>query len=221
MWNNSHWKLTGSWQKDSCTIKVARKIHTWWSRKGGIVIRFRPVSLGVFSEEGRKYTDSLGSEHDLSQRLGFLVLGSYLEDTSPLVCWRASRTNRRAGEEEPGYSSWGRHTLNNLRSKTEKSLLSRLLCFYHLLPTCPSPSYVNATVPLTPCHSVALDLGHPWLGKRLIPRTPRWPSPGAEPGQGWWRSLLELTQAMPQKLTSSGYQESMQYPTNFVECFHK
>lgn len=48
------------------------------------MIRFRPVSLGVFSEEGRKYTDSLGSEHDLSQRLGFLVLGSYLEDTGPL-----------------------------------------------------------------------------------------------------------------------------------------
>lgn len=40
------------------------------------MIRFRPVSLEVFSEEVRKYTDSPGSEHDLSQRLGFLVLGS-------------------------------------------------------------------------------------------------------------------------------------------------
>ena len=48
------------------------------------MIRFRPVSLGVFSEEGRKSTASLGSEHDLSQRLGSLVLGSCVGDTNPL-----------------------------------------------------------------------------------------------------------------------------------------
>lgn len=48
------------------------------------MIRFRPVSLGVFSEEGGKYTASVGSEHDLSQRLGSLVLGSCVGDTSPL-----------------------------------------------------------------------------------------------------------------------------------------
>ena len=47
------------------------------------MIRFRPVSLGVLSEEGRKYTDSLGSEHDLSQRLGFLVLAPMWRTQAP------------------------------------------------------------------------------------------------------------------------------------------
>ena len=28
IWNNSHWKLTENWQKDSCTTKAVRKIHT-------------------------------------------------------------------------------------------------------------------------------------------------------------------------------------------------
>ena len=27
MWNNSHWKQTGNWQKDSITTKAVRKIH--------------------------------------------------------------------------------------------------------------------------------------------------------------------------------------------------
>ena len=27
VWNNSHQKLTGNWQKDSCTTNVVRKIH--------------------------------------------------------------------------------------------------------------------------------------------------------------------------------------------------
>ena len=32
MWNNSHWKLTGSWQKDFCVTKTVRKICNWVGR---------------------------------------------------------------------------------------------------------------------------------------------------------------------------------------------
>ena len=55
MWNNSHWKLTGDWQKDSCTTKVVRKIHTKLSRKGREAISLGPVPLGVDSKEKGDY----------------------------------------------------------------------------------------------------------------------------------------------------------------------
>ena len=93
MWNNSHWKLTGNWQKDSCTTKALRKIHTQLSRRGRKVIWLGSVPLGGDSEERGDCTGVYphwgvsGSSH----RLGIPVLGSYAEETSHLGwledCW--------------------------------------------------------------------------------------------------------------------------------------
>ena len=51
MWNNSHLKLTGDWQKESCTAKAVRKIHTESGRKLREVIRLEPVPLREDMEE--------------------------------------------------------------------------------------------------------------------------------------------------------------------------
>lgn len=34
MWNNPYWKLTVNRQKDSCTTRAIRKVHTWSCKKG-------------------------------------------------------------------------------------------------------------------------------------------------------------------------------------------
>ena len=54
---NSHWKLTGDWQKVSYTTKAVRKIHIKLSRKEREVTRSGPLSLGGDSEEKGDYMD--------------------------------------------------------------------------------------------------------------------------------------------------------------------
>ena len=46
MGKNCHWKLSRNWQKDSCTIKAIKIIHTKLDRKGRKIIRLEPVTLG-------------------------------------------------------------------------------------------------------------------------------------------------------------------------------
>ena len=48
-------KLTGDWQKDSCTNKAVRKLQAELGRKEREAIRSGPVALGEDSEE-RKIT---------------------------------------------------------------------------------------------------------------------------------------------------------------------
>ena len=78
MRNNSHWKLTGNWQKDSCTTEAIKKIHTDLSRKGRETIRSGLVPLGGDSEEKGDYTsrDSPWGVSVSSHILGAPVLGS-------------------------------------------------------------------------------------------------------------------------------------------------
>ena len=86
MWNNSHWKLTGDWQKDSSTAQAVRNIHMWSDRKGRKVIRSEPVPLGRNSEnkEGNKGGHLPWGVNRLSHRWGFPVLWFYMEEISSL-----------------------------------------------------------------------------------------------------------------------------------------
>ena len=56
MWNSSHGKLTGDWQKDSCTNEVVREIHMGSGRKERKMIRLGPAPLERDSEENKDYT---------------------------------------------------------------------------------------------------------------------------------------------------------------------
>lgn len=51
VWNDSHWKLTGHWQKDSCTTRAVRKNHMESGRKGRETTGSGPEALGKDSEE--------------------------------------------------------------------------------------------------------------------------------------------------------------------------
>ena len=83
-------------QKDFCTTKTVRKIHTESGRKGREVIRSGAVLLGGGSEEKGGYVgrDPPWGVSSLSHLLGAPALGSYTGKMSPLR-WLAG-TNRRA-----------------------------------------------------------------------------------------------------------------------------
>ena len=53
MWSNPHWKLPGTWQKETCKTKAVRKIHTELCRKGKELNRMRPVRMGALREKER------------------------------------------------------------------------------------------------------------------------------------------------------------------------
>ena len=98
MWNNSHWKLTGDWQKDCCTTKPVGKLHTESGRKGRERVRLGPALLGEVSEEKGDYTGG-----DLPWE--WVVQATYWAPwpwgptpgrQARLPGWRAGGTNRRA-----------------------------------------------------------------------------------------------------------------------------
>lgn len=98
MWNVSL-KLTGNWQKDSCTTKAVRKIHLKFSKKGRNAIRLGPVPLRGDSEEERDYMgrNTPWGVSRLSHRLGVPVLGPAQRRQILLAGWRTSATNRKTG----------------------------------------------------------------------------------------------------------------------------
>ena len=78
MRNNSHRKLTGNWQKDSCTTEAITKIYTDLNRKGREALRSGLVPLGEDSEAKGEYKgrDSPWGVSVSSHILGAPVLGS-------------------------------------------------------------------------------------------------------------------------------------------------
>ena len=94
MWNNSHWKLTENWQKDSCTAMVVRKTHMQSGKKRRRVIRSGPVRLGGNSEEK-------GRIHGQRPTLVGVWQDTQIGSPSPVFLnmggsWRTAGTNRRA-----------------------------------------------------------------------------------------------------------------------------
>jgi len=81
VWNNSHQKLTGNWQRGPCTTKSERKTRgelDWKEREG---IRSGPVPLGGHSgERGRiqRQRFSPGGEQ-MEAHIGHLELPGWLE----------------------------------------------------------------------------------------------------------------------------------------------
>ena len=78
--------LTGDWQKDACTTKAVRKIHTELGGKGREEIRLGPVSLGGDLEVKGDYMDRQPpwGMSSLSYILGTPVL-SNTGKTTPLA----------------------------------------------------------------------------------------------------------------------------------------
>lgn len=55
MWKNSHWKLPGDDQRDSCTSKATRKVKAESNQKQRQAVRSGPMPLGGDSEEKEDY----------------------------------------------------------------------------------------------------------------------------------------------------------------------
>ena len=114
MWNNSHWKLPGNLQKDSCTTKAISKIYTELGRKRRETIRLEPVPLGGDLGEKGDFTggDLSWGMSCSSHILCTPILGLTQERQVPLAGWRAGETNRRAvgsldsAHEELECSGW-------------------------------------------------------------------------------------------------------------------
>ena len=72
MWNNSHRKLTGDCQKESCTTKAERKTHMELGRKRRDEVRLGFMPQGEDSEEQGDYTgrDPSWEVSSLRQTLG-------------------------------------------------------------------------------------------------------------------------------------------------------
>ena len=68
-WEGKHWVETcAPWRVLRGKGRSHRQMLTFWSRKGK------------------------------TQRPGILILGSYMEETSPLAAWRNAKTDRKAAE---------------------------------------------------------------------------------------------------------------------------
>ena len=85
MWNNSHRKLTGDCQKESCTTKAERKTHLELGRNGRDEVRLGFMPQGEDSEEQGDYTgrDPSWEVSSLRQTLGVLILVSNTEKRIP------------------------------------------------------------------------------------------------------------------------------------------
>ena len=66
------------------------------------------------------------------------------------------------------------------------------------LTACPSPSQANAPASLSPCHSMALDLGQP-MREKTGPWNTEMTQFLGRVWVGWWWPLLFLTQVVSQK----------------------
>ena len=87
MWKNSHWKLTGDWQKRILYNQGCKKdIHTELGRKGREAIRSGLLLLGGDSEDEGDYMggDPPWGVSGLSHILGASALGSDTRKMSPL-----------------------------------------------------------------------------------------------------------------------------------------
>ena len=109
VWDNSHWKLIGNWQKHSCISQAIRMIHTSSGRKGREVIGSGHMPLGRDSEEKDDY---MGRHlpwgvSNLSQRLGASVLEFYMEEKNLLLV--RGLLQQIEGLWKPGLCWWRVH----------------------------------------------------------------------------------------------------------------
>ena len=88
--------MTGNWQKDPCTTKAVRKIHTCLGRKGRKVIGSGPVPLGEDSEETGNYTGGhlLWRISSTSHRLDSQSWGLMRKRQTPFTGLRTTGTER-------------------------------------------------------------------------------------------------------------------------------
>ena len=109
--SRSHWKLTGDWQKNTCTTKAVRKIYTELGKKGSEAIRSGSVSLAGDKEEEGDYTggDIPWVVSGLSHILGAPGLASETRKMSPLSCLE-NQWDWQESCKKPSLHSWKVYT---------------------------------------------------------------------------------------------------------------
>lgn len=96
MWNNSHGKPIGNWQKNSHTKRLQERFpHNWvaWEKKHQLGTCTPRRGLGG-KERPHRHTPGLGGE----LQTGHPCPGSYVEETRPLPAGENAGRDRRYGE---------------------------------------------------------------------------------------------------------------------------
>ena len=188
--NNSHWKLTGNWQTDSCTTKASRTIHTYLGRKG------RKSGWGMFPWEGTQRKSEITQE---DPSLGGEQFKPQIGCPHPGVLWRGGKppwlVGGLLGLIEGLWEAWTPLRgvcLCRFAPKEELREVCWVSC--NCLIKHSSTILANGPTLLTPCHSAALDVGWAWPGKRLDCEIQRWPGPWGRcaGGSHCWHLLKQL-----------------------------
>ena len=118
--------LTGNWQKDPCTTKAVRKIHTCLGRKGRKVIGSGPVPLGEDSEETGNYTSGhlLWRISSTSHGLDSQSWGPMRKRQTPFTGLRTTGTDRETVENLDSTHQEHAHTGSACRQCRERSALA-------------------------------------------------------------------------------------------------
>ena len=199
MWNNSHWKLTGAWQKESWTTKAVRKSHMELGRKGREAICLGPVPLGGDSEEEGDYTG--GPPWGVSSSSH--ILGT------PAPGPNTRKTNQ-LGWLERRWEAWApllrsAHTLVYSQNRAERedwNATGRWSVSCSCPAVCPSLSRATALALFVSQHNATLGWGVSAKGRAQL-----WGTQAAQTqsgicaGQG--QLLLALIQAAHQKQTAT------------------
>ena len=117
--------LTGNWQKESCTTKAVRKIHTCLGRKERKVIGSGPVPLGEDSEETGNYTGEhlLWRVSSMSHRLDSQSWGPMRKTQTPFTGLRTTGTDRETVGSLGSAHQEHAHTGSACRQGRERSAL--------------------------------------------------------------------------------------------------
>lgn len=202
-----HWKRIGSWQKDSCTTKTIRNIHTESGREGREAIRSEPLPLGGDSEEKGDNTggDLPWGVNGSGHILGALVLGSDKGKRSPLG-WLEGQWDQQENWKALTSRVRSTHALACSQSRAERADWKQLerLPGFPLLSQCmpqpepgehSSPAYI--TLQLHSGARAATSKENAWLWNKQAAKTQSgvW--------VGWGQPLLALTQAAHWKWSRS------------------
>lgn len=125
MYSNAHWKQSGDWQKDSCTIKAVRKNPHIIGRKVHLA--------GNTEEEGNPPWGMNG----LSPILGTTALGSKPGRWVCLAGLKTSETSRRAVRNlDSSCEGWANTCLHPKQGRGSRWKLPRTLAIFLWLPLC-------------------------------------------------------------------------------------
>ena len=200
MWHSPHWKLTGNWQKDSCTTKAVRMIDT--HNQVGREEKWQVQDLCFWEGTQRKreitWAQTVPREGVWTTDRAPQHWGPTQERGAPSAGWRTAETNRKA----VGLHLWGACVCWPAPKQGGESRLKTMLVVagFSQLPQPvhqPKPSECSRSTCSTSQHGIGYRTAMTREKTQLWITEVTWCQSGT--WVGWWRPLLAFIQAVHQK----------------------